>query len=67
MIAIVNITPDPKPSGVHTYSLRINRHEVCQFKHRRELSLSECLKAAADAAKKPEIEQMIRICEEITK
>lgn len=67
MIAIVNITPDPKPTGPHTYSLRINRDEVCQFTHRRELPLSECLKEAAVAAKKSEMDVIIRFCEAMIK
>ena len=52
MIAIVNITPDPQPTGPHTYSLRINREEICQFTHNREESLEVCLRKAAKAARK---------------
>ena len=63
MIAIVNITPEPKPTGPHTYSLRINRQEVCQFTHQREKSLAECLRAASDAAKQAETDMMVRFCE----
>lgn len=59
MIAIVNITPEPKPTGPHTYSLRINRDEVCQFTHKRELPLSECLKEASIAAKKAEMDIIV--------
>jgi len=47
VIAIVNISPEPKPFGEHTYSLRINRMEICQFQHRREDGLAACLMAAA--------------------
>lgn len=47
MVAIVNITPNPKPTGLHTYSIRINNKEIAQFAHFREHPLSTlCLKAA---------------------
>lgn len=52
MIAIVNISEPCKPFGVHKYSLRINRQEVCQFDHKREDGLAACLMAAAKAAEK---------------
>lgn len=48
MIAIVNIDPNPRESGLHLYSLRINQQEICQFTHKREDGLSTCLKRAAD-------------------
>ena len=47
MIAIVNITQPA--TGPHTYSVRINRQEICQFDHKREDGLSACLLAAAKA------------------
>ena len=47
MIAIVNITSEPKPHGQHKYSLRINKMEICQFEHKREDGLAACLAAAA--------------------
>lgn len=56
MIAIVNITPDPQPSGWHDYELRINTKVIAQFQHRREESLAVCLRRAADAAEKAEYE-----------
>ena len=49
MIAIVNISPDPKPFGEHIYALRINHREICQFTHKREDGLAVCLMAAAKA------------------
>ena len=51
MIAIVNITKNPKPKGRHTYSLRINDKEITQFTHNREDSLSVCLQKASEAAR----------------
>ena len=50
MIAIVNIDPDPRLSGQHLYSLRINAQEVAQFKHWREEPLSALLNRAFVAA-----------------
>lgn len=54
MIAIVNVTKDPKPTGEHTYELRINREVITTFTHRREEGLSRCLQRAALAAEKAE-------------
>lgn len=47
MIAIVNVTKDPKPTGIHTYEVRINYDVIATFKHRREEGLSRCLQKAA--------------------
>lgn len=52
MIAIVNITQPCESVKEHTYSLRINRREICQFDHRRENGLAACLLAAAKAVEK---------------
>ncbi len=53
MIAIINISGKPQTDPTpHTYSLRINREEICQFTHERHLGLGACLRAAADAADK---------------
>jgi hypothetical protein len=49
VIAIVNVSKEPKSSGPHEYELRINRDVVCTFTHNREESLSKCLRRAADA------------------
>jgi len=49
MIAIVNITKNPKPTGRCRYSLRINEKELCQFWHNREDGLATCLQKARDA------------------
>lgn len=54
MIAIVNVTKDPKPTGVHTYELRINREVITTFTHRREEGLARCLQRAALAAEQAE-------------
>lgn len=56
MIAIVNISDNPQPTGEHTYALKINHRALLQFQHRREDSLSTCLRKAADAYDK---EQML--------
>ena len=49
MIAIVNITDNPQPTGEHTYVLKINNSLLLQFRHNREDSLSTCLRKAAEA------------------
>ena len=49
LIAIVNISTHPEPFGVHEYSVRINKMEICQFKHKREDGLAACILAAAKA------------------
>jgi hypothetical protein len=50
MIAIVNVSKDLKPTGQHTYELRINRDVIATFTHRREEGMSRCLQRAALAA-----------------
>ena len=52
MIAIVNITQPCDPFGVHTYSLRINKQEICQFDHKREERLAKCLMETAKAVER---------------
>ena len=59
MIAIINITPDPKTYGAHTYSLRINHQELCQFVHNREDGLTTCLKKASDAYLKNVVDMLM--------
>lgn len=59
MIAIVNVTKDPKPTGEHTYELRINQEVISTFTHRREEGLSRCLLKAAHAADLAQIEQLV--------
>ena len=69
MIAIVNISPDPKPFGIHRYSVRINKTEVCQFDHKREDGLAACLLAAAkavEADKWKKIAHMLNDSSEVT-
>lgn len=50
MIAIVNVSKNPKPTGPHKYELRINQQAVATFWHHREEDLATCLRRAADAA-----------------
>ena len=52
MIAIVNVSENPSPFGIHDYELRINREVVAKFQHKREDGLTVCLKKAAAAAEK---------------
>lgn len=49
MIAIVNVSKKPTPTGPNDYELRINQNVVCTFTHKREEPLSRCLRRAADA------------------
>ena len=51
MIAIVNVS-GPDGNGEHSYSVRINRDEICRFTHRREDGLELCLFMAAQAVQK---------------
>jgi len=61
MIAIVNITPNPKPFGVHRYSVRINQEEIFQFDHKREDDLATCLSRASMAAERKKWEDIEKI------
>jgi len=61
MIAIVNITQPYEPRGTHTYSLRINNQEICQFNHNRKDGLAACLRTAAKAYEVNEIEKICKI------
>ncbi len=67
MLAIVNIDPNLRKTGVHRYSLRLNSLEICQFKHKREEPMSEILYLAATAVyeleRKGDPVQMARIKE----
>lgn len=49
MIQIVNVTPNPQPTGLHTYEVRINGKVITTFEHYREDDLSTCLERAARA------------------
>ena len=49
-IIIQNIDKNPREKGEHLYRLRINNQVICEFKHNREDSLSQCLMKAAAAA-----------------
>lgn len=57
MIAIINIDPDPRPTGPHRYELRINAEVIATFKHNREHGLAACLRKAADAAELAQCKQ----------
>lgn len=47
MIAIVNVDTNPRESGLHKYSIRINRLEVGTCYHYREEPLSLLLHRAS--------------------
>lgn len=49
-IIIQNIDKNLREKGEHLYRLRINNQVICEFKHNREDSLSQCLMKAAAAA-----------------
>lgn len=54
-IMILNISEKhgkPYGEGEQVYSLRKNRVELCQFRHRFEDGLETCLRKAADAIQK---------------
>jgi hypothetical protein len=59
MIAIINLGTNPKPHGTHEYVIRINHHEICKFKHRRENGLAVCLKKASEAVENMDIDRML--------
>ena len=61
MIAIVNIG-GPDGNGEHSYSVRINRDEICRFTHRREDGLELFLLRAAQAVKKHNSRSMAEVC-----
>lgn len=67
MIAIVNIEQNPRKSGEHEYSVRINRLEICRFKHHREQNLSTCLEKAAKAVRHHELTSNMHLLAEFTK
>lgn len=46
-IIIRNITPNPKPTGLHEYEVSINNAPVFRFKHFRENSLAGLFETAA--------------------
>ena len=66
MIAIVNIG-GPDGNGEHSYSVRINRNEICRFTHRREDGLELCLLRAAQAVQKRNSLTMADICNSVLK
>lgn len=65
MIAIVNITQPCEPGGVHTYSLRINQREICQFDHVRSEGLAKCLFHAAMAAERHQMTEYVKLMDEL--
>ena len=66
MIAIVNVS-GPDGNGEHSYSVRINRDEICRFTHRREDGLELCLFRAAQAVQKRNSLTMADICNSVLK
>lgn len=67
MIQIINISENLKPYGEHKYSLRINGKELCQFIHKREEGLSQCLKKAALAVDNEQWKVLIELMEDRSK
>ena len=61
MIAIVNISEDLRPVGLHKYQVRINRNIIAEFTHHREEGLSTCLRKAADAVDWARIHQLLEV------
>lgn len=59
MIAIVNVSKNPEPTGEHDYEVRINREVITTFTHMREENLSVCLRKAAEAVEG--IEKVTRV------
>lgn len=57
MIAIVNVSKDPKPTGPHPYEVRINHRVIARFTHQREQGLSVCLYRAAFAVAKEKLDR----------
>jgi len=67
-IIITNITPIAGNEKDNLYSLKINREEICKFKHyRTDTGLARCLRAAADAVDSVRIEERDTKSEHITK
>ena len=54
MVAIVNIDENPRPKGMHLYSIRINHKEVGRCYHMREHSLATLLETAAFHIRNPQ-------------
>lgn len=52
MIAIVNVSKEPKAIGWQDYEVRINAQVVATFRHKREEGLTKCLQEAAKAVEK---------------
>ena len=70
-LIIQNVTPNPRERGndeLHDYVVRVNSSRpIAHFKHRRDLGISECLRAAADAidaARAAEVEALVLIAAE---
>ena len=51
--------------GVCTYELRINYDTVCSFTHNRRDGLAACLRMAANAADKVNVDEELRYSREI--
>ncbi len=63
MIAIVNLGSIGRADilGPHRYEVRINHAPVCRFEHTRSKGLADCLRAAADAVERKEIEAQVKL------
>lgn len=62
-IIIENITDIPTLYGVNKYRLRINQKVITEFYHTREEGLGACLRKAADAADKADLDYITSLIE----
>jgi hypothetical protein len=60
-IIIRNITPSPTSAGPNEYELRINQQVICHFTHHREKGLEQCLAAAAAAAERTRLRNVLEL------
>lgn len=65
MIAIVNVSENPTPTGEHKYEVRINREVQAKFKHKREDGLSVCLIKAAKAIEQQKYKRLQKIVDSL--
>ena len=64
-IIIQNISKHARPTGLHTYELRINREVIATFKHKREDGLAVCLQKASDAVNRAKALEIARVLMEL--
>ena len=63
MIAVINNGRTKGPTGMHHYRLQINDEVLAEFWHRREEGLGECLRRAAIAADKCNLDRLVKYVE----